>query len=179
MTDTPTREVEKLAANLATGAYTEDQIGEAADTLRTLLRERDEAVDKLRAARSAADLSRVELENVIRQRDEAEAREAVLVDSLKAADEWLSCVEPHLRDGATFKRDVSTIRAVMADPSPRAAKLLDVVEKARQEAYWERQLEQELDSRSPEGCDHASEELQKARVARRDALTAYDGADNG
>ena len=39
-----------------------------------------------------------------------------LVWALKCADEWMSCVEGHLRDSYTFKRDREAIRALLATP---------------------------------------------------------------
>lgn len=35
--------------------------------------------------------------------------------ALRLADDWLACVEPHLRDSDAFKRDYGVIRAALED----------------------------------------------------------------
>lgn len=48
-----------------------------------------------------------------RRAETAEERVEVLEAALKSADEWMSCVDDHLRDGQAFKLDRAMIRAAL------------------------------------------------------------------
>lgn len=37
-----------------------------------------------------------------------------LLEALRGAIEWMSCVEPHLRDGTPFKRNIESYKAAIA-----------------------------------------------------------------